>query len=105
MKPPGSWTTLYGMGVIGAADPAGGLLQLHESGHGAGHHAGARNLLAQVHGRARAGQLVVQFLGESVLMALLALAIALALAEVLLPSYSRFMGRPLELQLFRATGR
>jgi len=46
---------------------------------------------------ARRGQLVEQFLGEAVLMALIALAVAFALAEVLLPSYSRFMGRPLEL--------
>ena len=33
------------------SDPAGGLLQLHESGDGACHHAGARDLLAQMRGR------------------------------------------------------
>ena len=51
MKPAGSYTTLYGMGAIGLVDPAGRLLQLHESGHGAGHHAGARNLPAQMRRR------------------------------------------------------
>ena len=34
-----------------ASDPAGRLLQFHESGHGARHHAGARNLLAQMRRR------------------------------------------------------
>jgi putative ABC transport system permease protein len=39
--------------------------------------------------------LIAQFLGESVLMALISLAIGFALVEVLLPGYGRFMGRPL----------
>ena len=37
-------------------------------------------------------QLVIQFLGESVLMALLALVLALAVVEVLLPSFDQFLG-------------
>ena len=42
-------------------------------------------------------QLVAQFLGESVLMALIALVFALALVEVLLPAYGSFLGVPLTL--------
>jgi putative ABC transport system permease protein len=40
-------------------------------------------------------QLIVQFLGEALLMALLSLVIALALVEVLLPVYDAFLGRPI----------
>jgi putative ABC transport system permease protein len=47
------------------------------------------------------GQLIVQFLGESVLLALLALVVALALVEVLLPSYSSFLQVPLALHYLK----
>jgi putative ABC transport system permease protein len=47
---------------------------------------------------ARRDQLVMQFLGEAVLMALLSLVIALALVELLLPTFSWFMDRPLSFQ-------
>jgi putative ABC transport system permease protein len=40
-------------------------------------------------------QLIVQFLGEALLMALLSLLIALALVEVLLPVYDDFLSRPI----------
>jgi putative ABC transport system permease protein len=40
-------------------------------------------------------QLIVQFLGEALLMALLSLVIALALVEVLLPVYDVFLSRPI----------
>src|SRR5665213_3154007 len=46
---------------------------------------------------ARRGQLMVQFLGESVLMALLSLILALALVEMLLPLYDRMLGKPIQL--------
>jgi putative ABC transport system permease protein len=44
---------------------------------------------------ARHQQLVAQFLGEAVLTALISLAIALSLVEVLLPVYDGFLGEPL----------
>ena len=44
-------------------------------------------------------QLIVQFLGEALLMALLSLVIALALVEVLLPVYDAFLSRPIVIQL------
>ena len=40
-------------------------------------------------------QLIIQFLGESVLMALCALVLALAIVERLLPVYDGFLGRPI----------
>ena len=94
MKPPGSWTTLYGMGVIG-------LLILLVACFNFMNLATARATLRvrEISLRkcvgARRVQLIVQFLGESVLMALMSLVIALAMAEALLPPYSSFMGRPL----------
>ena len=46
---------------------------------------------------ARRGQLIVQFLGESVLMSLLALGIALILVEVMLPVFNAIIGQHLVL--------
>ena len=40
-------------------------------------------------------QLVVQFMGESVIMALIALALALALVELLLPQFDTLLNRPI----------
>jgi putative ABC transport system permease protein len=44
---------------------------------------------------ARRSQLIVQFLGESVVTALVALALAFALVEMLLPSFDGFLARPI----------
>lgn len=46
---------------------------------------------------AKRRQLVIQFLGESVLISLFALALSLALVELLLPSFGRFVDRPISL--------
>ena len=40
-------------------------------------------------------QLVLQFLGEAILMALIALAVALAIAEMTLPAFDSFLQRPI----------
>ncbi len=48
---------------------------------------------------AKRGQLVVQFLGESVLTALVALAVAVALVELLLPAFDSFLNRPITFNL------
>lgn len=48
---------------------------------------------------ARRSQLIVQFLGESVLTALVALAIALVLVELLLPAFDSFLNRPIAFHL------
>lgn len=49
-------------------------------------------------------QLVVQFLGESVLMAAIAMLIALALVELTLPLFARFLDATLDLHYFGAGG-
>jgi putative ABC transport system permease protein len=49
-------------------------------------------------------QLILQFLGESVLVAALAMLVALALAELLLPLLNRFLDAQLALRYFGADG-
>jgi putative ABC transport system permease protein len=92
--PPGSWTTLYGVGVVGLLillvacfnfmnlSTALASLRAKEIG------------LRKTFGAYR-GQLAVQFLGEAVLTALLALVLALAMVEVLQPVFGRFLGHPI----------
>jgi putative ABC transport system permease protein len=48
---------------------------------------------------AKRGQLVVQFLGESVLTALVALVLALGLVQMLLPAFDSFLNRPIAFNL------
>ena len=96
MKPPGSWTTLYGMGVIGVLILLVACFNFMNLATARATMRAREISLRKCMGAART-QLVVQFLGEALLMALLALIAALALVEVLLPAYGRFMARPLEL--------
>ena len=49
-------------------------------------------------------QLIVQFLGESVLVAALAMIVALAIVELLLPSFNAFLDAGIELNYFGANG-
>ncbi|HEY4114793.1 MAG TPA: ABC transporter permease [Rhizomicrobium sp.] len=92
----GSWTVIYGFGAIA-------LLILLIACFNFTNLATARAMmrarevsLRKVMG-AKRKQLVAQFLGESVLTALLALALALAIVEVLLPAYDGFLNRPITL--------
>jgi putative ABC transport system permease protein len=96
MTSAGSWTTLYGVGIVG-------VLILLVACFNFMNLATARALLRareialrKTHG-ARRGQLVAQFLGEAVLMALLSLVLATALVEILQPSFSRFFQHPVGL--------
>lgn len=94
MTPPGSRTIVYGFAIVAALivlvaccnfvnlATAQATLRVREIG------------LRKVVGAKRA-QLVAQFLGEAVLIMLIALAIALSLVEMLLPSYTRFLNEPL----------
>ena len=96
MKPAGSWTTLYGLGAIG-------LLILLVACFNFMNLATARATMRarEISLRkcvgARRVQLMIQFLGESVVVALIALVLALALTEVLLPVYGSFLQAPLTL--------
>jgi len=90
----GSWTVIYGFSAIALLilliacfnftnlATARALMRAREVG------------LRKVMG-AKRQQLMVQFLGESVLTALVALLLALALVEVLMPAFDAFLNRPI----------
>jgi putative ABC transport system permease protein len=93
-KPSGNWTTLYGVGIVGLLilfvacfnfmNLATALASLR-----------AREIaLRKTHGAER-GQLIVQFLGEAVLTALLSLLVALALVEILQPAFGSLLQHPI----------
>jgi putative ABC transport system permease protein len=94
MVPAGSRVTLYGLGLMG-------LLILLVACFNFTNLATARSAMRarEIALRkcvgARRSQLVGQFLFESVLMALIALALALSLVELLLPVYGEFLNRPI----------
>jgi putative ABC transport system permease protein len=94
MKPPGSWTLLYGLSAIGVLILLVACFNFMNLAT-ARATMRAREISLRKCVGARRGQLIVQFLGESVLIALVSLVIAFALVEVLLPAYGSFMGRPL----------
>ena len=97
MTPGGSWTVVYGLLAIALLivlvascnfmnlATARAALRTREIG------------LRKLEG-ARRRQLMAQFLGEALLTAFASLAIALSLAEVLLPAYSRFLDEPIALR-------
>ena len=94
MTPGGSWLEVYGFATIA-------VLILLMAGFNFTNLATAQAMLRarevslrKVLG-ARRGQLITQFLGESVLTALLSLVIALALVELLTPAFDQFLGRSL----------
>jgi putative ABC transport system permease protein len=96
MRPPGSWTTLYGMGIIGFLILLVACFNFMNLATARATMRAREISLRKCVGATR-GQLITQFLGESVLIAVLALLLALALVEVLLPSYSGFLQVPLTL--------
>jgi putative ABC transport system permease protein len=90
----GNWTKIYGFGAI-----AGMILLI--ACFNFTNLATARAMirareisLRKVMG-AKRRQLIAQFLGESVLMALIALVFALATVEILLPAYDSLLARPI----------
>jgi len=96
MTPGGSWTMVYGFAAIA-------VLILLVACFNFTNLATARAMvrsreisLRKVVG-ARRGQLVVQFLGESVLISLISFALALSLTEVLLPVFDGIVGKPIGL--------
>jgi putative ABC transport system permease protein len=100
MTPPGSWTLVYGFSAIGALilliacfnftnlATARAMMRAREIG------------LRKVVGALRR-QLIVQFLGEALMTAMVALVFALALTEILLPLFDRVLGLPIEFHYFR----
>ncbi|HEY0799746.1 MAG TPA: ABC transporter permease [Steroidobacteraceae bacterium] len=97
LKPAGSWTTVYGFAAIA-------LLILLVACFNFTNLATARAMLRarEISIRKAVGakrrQLMVQLLGEALLMALVSLVVALALVEILLPDYDAFLDRPIGFQ-------
>ncbi|HEX4104682.1 MAG TPA: ABC transporter permease [Rhizomicrobium sp.] len=98
MTPAGSWTTVYGFAAIG-------VLILLIACFNFTNLATARAMvrareisLRKVVG-ARRGQVMVQFLSESILMALLSLILAVALVKALLPFFDGMLGKPITFNL------
>jgi putative ABC transport system permease protein len=96
MRRPGSWTIVYGTGVIGLLILLVACFNFMNLATARATMRAREISLRKCVGATR-GQLIVQFLGESVVIALIALVLALALVEVLLPSYSTFLQVPLTL--------
>jgi len=100
MTTAGSWTTVYGFAAIG-------VLILLVACFNFTNLATARAIvrareisLRKVLGASR-GQLIIQFLSESVLTSLVSLALALALSEALMPLFDRLVSAPIELDYIR----
>jgi len=97
MKAPGSWTMLYGISVIGLLILLVACFNFMNLATARATMRAREISLRKTLGATRR-QLIVQFLGESVLMSLMALVFALALVEVALPPFGSFLGIPLSLQ-------
>jgi putative ABC transport system permease protein len=94
MKPAGSWTTVYGFAVIAVLIMLVACFNFMNL-------ATARAMLRarEISLRKAVGatrwQLIVQLMGEALLMSLVSLMVALALVEILLPVYDAFLDRPI----------
>jgi putative ABC transport system permease protein len=94
MRPPGNWTTLYGFAVIALLIVLVACFNFMNMAT-ARATLRAREISLRKSVGATRGQLIVQFLGEAVLTALVALVVALAMVEILLPAFDRFLQRPI----------
>ncbi len=99
MKPAGDRSKLYGLMIIGGVILLVACFNFMNLAT-ARATLRAREIALRKCVGARRGQLIVQFLSEAVIMALLSLAVALAFAEVLMPSFGHFMGRSLTTPYF-----
>lgn len=99
MKPAGDWPTLYGLMIIGCLVLLVACFNFMNLAT-ARATLRAREIALRKCAGARRSQLMTQFLAESVLMTLVALIVALALAEILMPVFGQFMGRSLAAQYF-----
>jgi putative ABC transport system permease protein len=98
--PPGSWATVYGLGLIGLVILLAACFNFTNLATARATMRAREIGLRKCVGASRL-QIATQFLGESVLMALVALVFALAAVEILLPTYDRFLERPIEFSYFR----
>jgi putative ABC transport system permease protein len=95
ITPPGSWTIVYGFSAIGALILLIACFNFTNMATARAMMRAREISLRKVVGAMR-WQLVSQFLGEALLMAMIALVLALALTEMLLPLFNRVLGLPIE---------
>jgi putative ABC transport system permease protein len=93
ITPPSNWTTVYGVGAIGALIIAMACFNFTNLATAQAMLRAREAAVRKTFG-ARRPQLVIQFLCEAVLFALVALMLALALVEVLLPTFGEFLNTP-----------
>jgi putative ABC transport system permease protein len=96
LTPPGSWSTLYGLAALGIMTLLVACFNFMNLTTARATLRAREIALRKLLGAGR-GQLILQFLGEAVLVALLALMLAVALAEMLLPLFDQFLQRPITL--------
>jgi len=95
MKPAGSWSTVYGLSIIAFLIVLVACFNFMNLATARATLRAREISLRKVVG-AKRRQLIVQFLGEALLTALVSLAVALALVEMLLPIYDGFLNQPIE---------
>lgn len=100
MRPPGSWAAVYGFSVIALLIVLVACCNFMNLATARATLRAREIAVRKVAGAARR-QLVAQFLGEALVTAMVSLAIALSLVEVLLPAFGRFLGEPITLQYSR----
>lgn len=94
MKPPGSWTIVYGFSFIALLIVLVACFNFMNLAT-ARATLRAKEVAVRKAGGANRWHLITQFLGEAILMALIALVIALFMVEVIAPFYARFLDRPI----------
>ncbi len=92
---PGSWTTIYGVGMIGVLILLVACFNFMNLATAAAGLRAREISLRKTLGATRR-QLVAQFLGEALLMAAIALLLALALVEIFLPVFGAFLRKSIQ---------
>jgi putative ABC transport system permease protein len=100
MTPPGSWAIVSGFSAIGVLILLIACFNFTNLATARAMMRAREISLRKVVG-AKRRQLIAQFLGEAVVTAMIALVLALALTEVLLPLFDRTLGLPIELRYLR----
>jgi putative ABC transport system permease protein len=100
MAPAGSWTMVYGFSAIGALILLMGCFNFTNLATARAMMRAREIALRKVVGAKRV-QLIVQFLGEALVTAGVALVFALALVEVLLPLFDQLLGLPIDIHYIR----